>query len=652
MSPDVKLGFALAGNFGGTLKYDNNWVGRYYVQETWILGISFLPSIAWKVNDKLSLGACLNAMYGIYNNNVAINNVDPLFGDGRLKLKTKPGAGAAIWDCSTKSTPDSARPHLELAGRPGLQCAARVHGLAPGLSAALDKAGLLNSNLKVGIKVPQQVMGSLFTQVDDRWAVLGSVGWQQWSKFGQVQIGIDDTTNPTSTTTIPFKDTWHLAAGAQYRLSDPWLLNFGIAYDSASSRARVSPLLPVNSAWRFGVGGQHQLARPFTGALRRIPLRRNAQDRFALRSPSRWAAAAISSARMTTPASSSSASTTAMRSEVAFRTHTMGGGHDVVARNAGGRRSSHQRPVKTATRRRRDAELFAALEQVPVAAMRLLRCLAAALTLCLVAASAFGQNPEHPLQAPDRSSPRATLKTFLDGGDVAATYLSREYLPSPSFARFHRLLSYTAVLRDCLDLGEVPAAARLKTGGAAATALYEVLSRIPLPPFDEIPDATQLKQPAGKEPVRWVIPNTEIALTRVSTGPRAGEFLFDTETVARAGEFYERVRELPYVRPVPLKGVYEIFAIGGGWMVPHAWIAAMPAFLRDPIAGEAVWKWIGLLVLLVVVSLLLWRIAYRVSLLGERAAPVPAGIGSVRAARLGSRRRRPSRPILLSSSST
>ena len=106
-------------------------------------------------------------------------------------------------------------------------------------------------------------MGSLFSQVNDRWAVLGSVGWQDWSEFGQLQIGVDDSTNPTNLTTdLDFKDTWHFALGTQYRLSDPWLLNFGISYDSKfQDSSDVSPLLPVNSAWRFGVGGQQQLTK-------------------------------------------------------------------------------------------------------------------------------------------------------------------------------------------------------------------------------------------------------------------------------------------------------------------------------------------------------------------------------------------------------
>jgi long-chain fatty acid transport protein len=264
LSPDLKLGFAVAGNFGAALNYDNDWVGRYYVQETTMIGLSFLPSIAYKVNDKLSVGASLNAMYGKYKNQVAINNVAPRFGDGKLKLDDSAwGWGANLGllyeiDAGTRlGLTWSSKVDLDFEGN------ANFSGLAPGVHRLLQSRGLLDSSIKVGIEVPQQVMGSLFTQVNDRWAVLGSIGWQEWSKFGQVQLGIDNTTDPKSITTdLDFKDTWHFAAGAQYRLSDPWLLNFGIAYDTSfQDTSDVSPLLPVGSAWRFGAGAQQQLSK-------------------------------------------------------------------------------------------------------------------------------------------------------------------------------------------------------------------------------------------------------------------------------------------------------------------------------------------------------------------------------------------------------
>jgi long-chain fatty acid transport protein len=236
--------------------------------------MSLLPSIAYKVTDKLSLGASVNAMYGIYKNKVAINIPDALRPgnfvpirredtDARLELDDYTwGWGANLGllyeiDAGT-------RLGLTWSSQVDLDFSARAKFSSLGqLGAVLQNRGLLNPTLDITIKVPQQLMGSIFAQVNDRWAVLGSVGWQEWSKFGQVQLGLDDALNPTSLTTdLDFKDTWHFAAGAQYRLSDPWLLNFGIAYDTGfQDSSDVSPLLPVNSAWRFGVGGQQQLSK-------------------------------------------------------------------------------------------------------------------------------------------------------------------------------------------------------------------------------------------------------------------------------------------------------------------------------------------------------------------------------------------------------
>jgi MscS family membrane protein len=235
-------------------------------------------------------------------------------------------------------------------------------------------------------------------------------------------------------------------------------------------------------------------------------------------------------------------------------------------------------------------------------------------------ATASGQELTYPLQPPDRSSPRAALKTFLDSGDALGTFLAKDYLPSPTRAEFHRLIALGDAAVRSLDLSEVPPVARVKTGRAAALALYSTLSRIPLPPFAEIPDAGQFTQAGGSNTTRWVIPHTEIALERVQKGPRSGEFLFSADTVANAGAFFERVRGLDYTRPVPLKNIAEIVTVNGGWMVPYRWIQALPAWFRNPVAGQAGWKWIGLICILGGVSLLL-RVVYRLSRRGSIEQP-------------------------------
>jgi long-chain fatty acid transport protein len=264
LSQDLWLGFSVAGNFGSIIDYDDNWVGRYRVQQATMLGVQFVPSIAYRVNDKLSIGAGLNAVYGIFDQKVAINNAVPSSADGALELDDKTWGFGGNVGLLYEVSP-STRVGLTWTSQVDLDfdTPARFSGLGPVLSALLASRGLLDANLSIGTKIPQQVMASIASRIDDRWSVLGNVGWQQWSKFGQVEVGIDNSLDPVALTkSLPFKDTWHVALGAQYRLSDPWTLNMGIAYDSGFQEGdTVSPLLPVNAAWRFGVGGEQQVSK-------------------------------------------------------------------------------------------------------------------------------------------------------------------------------------------------------------------------------------------------------------------------------------------------------------------------------------------------------------------------------------------------------
>ena len=86
VAPDLRLGFATTGNFGLAQKYDSDWVGRYYVQEATLIGMSLLPSVAWRVSKEVSVGASLNVMYGKLKQQVAVNNI--VGSDGRLALDT------------------------------------------------------------------------------------------------------------------------------------------------------------------------------------------------------------------------------------------------------------------------------------------------------------------------------------------------------------------------------------------------------------------------------------------------------------------------------------------------------------------------------------------------------------------------------------
>jgi MscS family membrane protein len=163
----------------------------------------------------------------------------------------------------------------------------------------------------------------------------------------------------------------------------------------------------------------------------------------------------------------------------------------------------------------------------------------------------------HPLEPLDTSSPRATLHGFLTTTDAALRLIRDDYWDSSSYADYVRMADLPFRAMRVLDLREVPPAARAEVGRYGLIYLYEVLSRIELPPEEEIPDAAAFADPDDEEPAPWTIPHTEITLARVEQGPRAGEFLFSPATVDRAEEFYAKTRALPYRRDVPLRACLE-----------------------------------------------------------------------------------------------
>jgi MscS family membrane protein len=243
------------------------------------------------------------------------------------------------------------------------------------------------------------------------------------------------------------------------------------------------------------------------------------------------------------------------------------------------------------------------------------------LLLALWSPVAGAADTGHPLAPLDLSSPRATLINFLTTGDALFQLLREEYQGTPSRAGLDRKLELGAALARTLDLSEIAPAARDEMRANGFIYLYEVLSRIELPPAADIPDAAAYAdagddKDAGDKPVSWTIPHTEITLVRVADGPHAGEFLFSPSTVARAWEFYKKVRTLPYRRAVPLKNYAEMrhYLSMRGWMIPARAIEGFPGWLKFSVHQQAVWKWIALALLIavtIVVVVFIHRLARR-----------------------------------------
>src|SRR5438105_7652384 len=63
INPDIKVGIAVTVPFGLEINYGPNFVGRYQGIKLRALSADINPAVAWRVNDKVSIGAGISAQW-------------------------------------------------------------------------------------------------------------------------------------------------------------------------------------------------------------------------------------------------------------------------------------------------------------------------------------------------------------------------------------------------------------------------------------------------------------------------------------------------------------------------------------------------------------------------------------------------------------
>ncbi|PWK45473.1 long-chain fatty acid transport protein [Pseudomonas sp. OV226] len=254
------VGFGQYGDFGLALNYDNDWSGRYFAQNVSLLGLSLVPSVAYRFNEQWSVGVGIKAMYGILKADTAIDRSPFGFtdrADGQFKYKDGTwgyGANVGVIYAPQPGT----RIGLTYTSKVDLDFEDRLD--VKGDGRLLDRIN--NTNTKIDTSVPQTVTLSLYQQLDRQWALLASANWQDWSEFGEIGVEVDTSALGAQSKTVDagFKDTWHLSLGAQYQATEQWLWNVGMAYDSSAvSDSNRSVILPMNESWRIATGATYAL---------------------------------------------------------------------------------------------------------------------------------------------------------------------------------------------------------------------------------------------------------------------------------------------------------------------------------------------------------------------------------------------------------
>ncbi len=216
-----------------------------------------------------------------------------------------------------------------------------------------------------------------------------------------------------------------------------------------------------------------------------------------------------------------------------------------------------------------------------------------------------------PLAPPDTSSPQATIKSFVENVNESHRILMEAYgqylkepgpFPSPSVRKqANQAVIFFDRAERCLNLSEIPARLEPEIAAEGTLLLKEILDRIEMPTYAEIPDA---KAVAGdKELSRWTLPDTEIDIVKVQEGANAGEFLFSPETVSHLKQFYKKVSNLPY-KPLATEGFYQFFISSPGRLFPFKWFDGLPSWLNTMYWDQTLWQWISLGIFLLIAFLI------------------------------------------------
>jgi long-chain fatty acid transport protein len=118
---------------------------------------------------------------------------------------------------------------------------------------------------KASVKLPDTFILSATQKLGDQWELLGDISWTGWSSIPKIDVLTASGTLIQRLDT-EFRDTWRVAAGANYQLNDAWKVKLGLAYDQTPVKGATTRLvsLPDNDRVWFSLGAQWKPAKTTT----------------------------------------------------------------------------------------------------------------------------------------------------------------------------------------------------------------------------------------------------------------------------------------------------------------------------------------------------------------------------------------------------
>jgi long-chain fatty acid transport protein len=263
VNPNWWVGIGLGAPFGLKTSYDAGFIGRFQSQTAELKTYDINPSVAWKVNDVVSLGA-----------GISFQRAD--FTLDRATIVGLPVVGATHLDVSDDSWGWNigALFNIDPATRLGFSYRSSIdHELTGDINVSgVPVVGTRQAPIEADIRFPDTYSVAVAHAFNDRWEGLADFTYTRWSTVKSVPI-----TTTAATPTFPvagtvldtfnfqFDDSWRVGVGVNYRWSDCFMLKFGVAYDQSpvSDQFRLVALPDASRTW-LAIGSKYALSKQTT----------------------------------------------------------------------------------------------------------------------------------------------------------------------------------------------------------------------------------------------------------------------------------------------------------------------------------------------------------------------------------------------------
>ena len=224
-SDTIKLGIGVNVPFGLKTEYENGWIGRFQALKSEVKTVNINPALAFKVNDQLSLGFGVSAMWAQATLTRAVNF--GALGEGSVKIKADDWGFGYNLGAIYQVTPDT---------RIGMAYRSKVDQHLEGDATFNRPVGIPNAGaaadgtINASVSLPENFSVSVFSKLNDTWDVMGDVTWTHWRRFKQLTI-FRSSGALLSNTDENWDNSMRYSIGANYHYSDSIKLRAGLAYD-------------------------------------------------------------------------------------------------------------------------------------------------------------------------------------------------------------------------------------------------------------------------------------------------------------------------------------------------------------------------------------------------------------------------------------